>query len=847
MKQNNAVVAVMICLIASVGAAKVAELSLPAIWRVKLDPGEVGVKEKWFTGDLKEKNWRPISTHDWEGWDKQGLSKDVSFGWYRVEYQIPGAMQKKHVYLYFSAVDEEVWAWVNGQSVGEHTLAGEGLVGSKSKKRGRFWITPFSFEIKKFLKFDAMNQFTVRVRKGGGAGGGIWKPVHMFAADEPLSLNQMTKRAKTLNTKILQAKEPQVRYDVWTTYPYDPIFPDSEGPGRDSHSQPAIRQEAPSGSLARSFAGSIEAEGACGEFIPIALQVGNRGRSTLAIRLDFANVRHEKYHLLLRADRVEVRFVDYILTKLKQIVPDPLPRTDSANSIRIGPGKTGSFFVLINTRGMPAGRWKGHVRLTPLLAGPTLEIPFELKIAPVVLPDRMPIWITMWSYAPHYGWGTEGRGNNQPYFGLMRRTGVNVVQMSYRDGAPLPLLNDQGELVGMETVKFDQMLVRRKFTDQDLLVLGLTMHTRNTGRWGKSFMSEKWKRNFVKYLKMVVRHIRDNHGLDYDRWALYLTDENIGDFFVSVAKLTREADPKIRIWANRIEDLETTKKAEPYIDIFVPYSPWLSGKGRGFGRYPDSEKLMDGKGKPWWAYYHSWWRGKERTAYPRAMPDAPHNTLRKLPWLAWKLRLDGFGYWVYTAPRWWERYDGFPGVAPKGPFTNVGFIYMGHDGPITSRRLEAYRDGMEDYKLLWTVDQAAEAVGQDSQLVQKAREHIKSAVDDEMAKSDQPDVLLGWRRTLLEDAAALCSAVPLDVKITEVTTTTNTAKIKLTASKPVRVWTWLEGQDQWQFIDPSRETTTPTVEIPDLVPGQKCTIILVVGGPQGRQKVLVRKFTTKPW
>ena len=70
--------------------------------------------------------------------------------------------------------------------------------------------------------------------------------------------------------------------------------------------------------------------------------------------------------------------------------------------------------------GTPAGLWRGRVHLTPLRSGPDLEVPFELRVVPVVLPERVPIWVTFWSYSPGYGWGAEGRGKSKAYLDLMR-------------------------------------------------------------------------------------------------------------------------------------------------------------------------------------------------------------------------------------------------------------------------------------------------------------------------------------------------------------------------------------------------------------------------------------------
>lgn len=844
--RSTLVSVVVVGVIASAACAAVEPLALPVVWQVKLDPQDVGVKQNWYAPKIDDTKWKPLGTHDWEGWEKQGMAEGVDFAWYRVEHAIPETIQsKEYVYMYFSCVDEEAWVWLNGQRVGEHTLVSEEWVGVDSKMRNRMWITPFSFNIKPFLHSKGSNEFAVRIRRGGPAGGGIWKPVYLFASDEPLELEQMTGRAEGLNIQALEAKEPTIQYDVWTTNPYDPVYPNTKSSGPVKITQQGLGE-----SRAHSLVKSIGVVGACGEYVPVALHVRNHSDKMLPIRFDLAGVRHEPTKLLLRADRVLVHTIDYVLTRLKKLVPDPLPRADGSNALRVGPGETSSYFLLIDTRGMPAGLWKGRVALTPLRNGPKLEIPFELQVAPVVLPDRVPIWVSFWSFPPAYSWMTEGRGPNKPYMDLMRRTGTNVVQMSYRDGGPKPILDKNNDIVGIKVDEFDRMMARRQFTHHDYLVVGLTIR-RGTNRWGPHFLDDEhdqWKRNFVAYMKMLARHIRDNYGLAHDRWGLYMNDEHIGSDFVPLGKLVRQGDPDIQIWANRIEDLETTKKAEPYIDVIVPYSPWLSPKGLGHGKNAEAETFFLGTGKPWWAYRHAIARTPEMTAYPRGNPNSPHGMLRSRPWLAWKLKLQGYCFHPYTL-RWFQRYSGFPDSTPnRHSYTNVGFIYMGHNGPVTSRRLEAYRDGWEDYKLLWIVKQAAQIEGQDSQLAQQALAHIESSVDKVLAGASADD-LEQIRQTLIDDAVRLgSSAPPLTAVITDIDTTSRSATVRLSSSQPIRVWTWLNRDgNHRRFIDATRATNTPVVMIDNLVPAEQCKLTLVIGGPHGQQAVLQHELATKGW
>ena len=811
--------------------ADVAELVLPAMWQVKLDVEDAGIAGKWFAPDLNDKTWTPISTHKSVGWDQQGLPLHVGFAWYRTTMFVGMGFQKKHAYLYFSAVDEEAWVWVNGVSAGEHTCASEKLA------LPEIWKKPFFFDVTKLVRFERPNQFTVRVHNAAKMGG-VYKPVFLFTGDAPMALADMQGRAEAAIEKLRTSRKPEIRYEVWAGYAYDPVTPDAVPEGD------APPPEGPS--WGHSFVKEIQLNAACGELAPFAVHVRNRGAEELQMRMDLANVRHAERDFLVTADRVEARYVDYYLTRAGNVVPDPLPRTGGANCVYIPSGQTRSFFSLINTTGMPAGVWKGEVHVTPMRAGPILKLPFALDVAPVVLPGKMPIWVTMWEGNLNTRHADlDPRGGDEPYYDLLRRTGVNVVMFHYYYAIPWPVLDEAGVLTGINPVDFDRMLVRRRFgKDNFLLILIQATSSRRSEWWGKEFQSDQWNRNVVKYMRLLAAHIRTRHRIPDDRWALYLLDENIGEMFIALGKLVREADPTIRIWANRVEELDQVKKAEPYIDIYAPVRGHV-------GKFRESEAFLREKGKERWFYAHNgWFHDKTARSYHRHNPSSPHEIYRMDGWRAWDWNVRGMGYWVYGA--YFQRYSGLGGEYRKA---SPGFIYAGQHGPVTTRRLEAYREGLEDYKLLWITNRAAGVPGQEEQAVRKARADIGASHKEVVAKRGHPDVLLKWRKTLLEDAATLCAAAPLDVAVAKVETTPTSASIVLEASKPVRVWAWLwhgtrypsPGSRAWQFIASPEAGREPRVEIARLVPEEPCKVALVVGGPEGQQRVLDCQFRTKGW
>ena len=193
------------------GAPGVDSISLPPLWQVKLDPGEAGVREKWFSrtpGDGEGEDWQSISTHRWLGWDKQGMPEHVGFAWYRTREHLPetseGDWQETEIgrywaddyvgigwyrrafdspaipedgaaFLHFGAVDESCWVWINGIFVGSHDIGPDG------------WDKPFRLEITEALR-PGENHIAVRAENVAYAGG-IWQPVTLELYAPPTQPN----------------------------------------------------------------------------------------------------------------------------------------------------------------------------------------------------------------------------------------------------------------------------------------------------------------------------------------------------------------------------------------------------------------------------------------------------------------------------------------------------------------------------------------------------------------------------------------------------------------------------------------------------------------------------------
>ena len=155
---------------------------LPEPWKFKPDPDDEGLANGWFTPDFNDADWAEIRTDLEQGWDGQGFEEQrIGYGWYRQRLAAdPAAAVGRHRYLYFQAVDEDAYVYLDGKLIFEHTERTTGLTPNE------LWIRPFLVPLDDVWSGETDATLAVRVynRK---ALGGIWKPVFLAAAEGPLT------------------------------------------------------------------------------------------------------------------------------------------------------------------------------------------------------------------------------------------------------------------------------------------------------------------------------------------------------------------------------------------------------------------------------------------------------------------------------------------------------------------------------------------------------------------------------------------------------------------------------------------------------------------------------------
>ena len=170
--------------------SKVVIWALPPQWKFAPDPDDVGEREGYGKPGLDDAGWATVRTDTGSGWETQGFADYTGYGWYRQQLTVPTKLAAKHLYLYFGAVDEDAYVFINGQQAAEHSCKSTGL------SPDVIWLTPFSLAVRDRLRLGAASSLAVRVYNRLGMGG-VYKPVYLIGSDREIDAPIISKLLET--------------------------------------------------------------------------------------------------------------------------------------------------------------------------------------------------------------------------------------------------------------------------------------------------------------------------------------------------------------------------------------------------------------------------------------------------------------------------------------------------------------------------------------------------------------------------------------------------------------------------------------------------------------------------
>ncbi|NLC58536.1 MAG: DUF4091 domain-containing protein [Armatimonadetes bacterium] len=377
--------------------------------------------------------------------------------------------------------------------------------------------------------------------------------------------------------------------------------------------------------------------------------------------------------------------------------PDPFlegfPQAVPANTAR-------PVYLMVDVpRNAAPGRYRGTARVQVNLKGigpAQISVPLSLEVAPVTLPARPTLPVTHW-----FNIGNLCSWHKVP---LWSERFWEILRAYARDMAahrqtvtmvPLDTIDIYCDLEGkfvFDFSRFDRWV--ELFTSEGVGQRLEIMHFggREHGQWED--------KNFVLYPRSAIdrrtglrvpvapptevaaaieQHLIEKGWLE--RAVLHIADEPIT---LNVASW-REISRKIREGASRVKRIDAIHVAPSEVrgalEVMVPQLNYFSDFHSQF---------MEAKqqGAEVW-FYIAWVpQGK----FPNRLIDYPAIKTRIIPWMVHALDASGYLHWGLN---FWTPELKDVGFAPGDNW----IVYPGSDGPRSSLRWEAFRDGLEDYEL----------------------------------------------------------------------------------------------------------------------------------------------------
>jgi len=378
------------------------------------------------------------------------------------------------------------------------------------------------------------------------------------------------------------------------------------------------------------------------------------------------------------ARRVTFRRLIPVGSGRSERVFDALPELDLSRSVTLAPGEARQVWLVIDTHGLEPETHEITLYLASLTRQPTVApVPLKIEVWPVALPVDVFKKINWSSFDPSVTSDQSVRD--------MIDHGVNVI---YGPGLPTIPVDENGTLAGeIDWASFDAGLER---VPGYFVMLWPSPPGR---KWPEGVNpaaeSEPYFNGFRTAVREMAAHLRDR-GFPYSQWAFYPIDEpwNTGATNVAqlkqFAEMVKRADSEAMVYADpaggvRAEYLDEFKGL---IDIWQPEINHLK-------RDPALLEWFRQNARHFWAY--------EATGPGKDL--LPLGYYRAYGWLAWRLGVEGTGYWVYRGEDlWW----------PVGD-TDYSAVYPTDRSVVPSRRWEADRDGVEDYRALYVLRREIEA------------------------------------------------------------------------------------------------------------------------------------------
>lgn len=373
--------------------------------------------------------------------------------------------------------------------------------------------------------------------------------------------------------------------------------------------------------------------------------------------------------------QIEVREVVPVVAANHETIGDALRLLENGE-VSIKPGESRQIWLTLLAGAAASGDYAGKASVGFIQDNlPAKNFSLRVKVWPAAFPEQQHVSVNTW---PYLNWRPIEKFPAQAARDLFVHH-ANVVVLH---PAQIPWPNFRAGGAGDADYTGTDEVLSYNRGGRRLFFLGFNDKERRTFGGRYEFMSATWKLVFKKWVKEWVVHLKAQ-GLGYRDFAFYPVDEpensELVGYLIDTANLIKEADPNIQVFTTMGKPLASMDlyRLSRVVDIFQ----------MDIRTYSSLQKtVLAGLGKEIWSY----------TALGGGKQAEPLGYYRMQAWKAFSNGLTGIGFWAYadTGPSG-TAWDDFDGTRP-----DYSVVYEGISGIVSSKRWEAWREGVEDYELL---------------------------------------------------------------------------------------------------------------------------------------------------
>lgn len=400
---------------------------------------------------------------------------------------------------------------------------------------------------------------------------------------------------------------------------------------------------------------------------------------------------------------------EHLVAKAPCDLPDPLLED---RSISVDAAKNQPIWLTVYVpKGAAPGKYTATVEIDG--DGETASVPVQVTVHPFTLPDKRTLHVTNWFSVGNFAKAHAVDEYSEAFWKRLE-VWAKVMADHRQDTIITPILslikgNDDGKGdLTFDFSRFDRWVELFKRAGVIGTIEGGHLGGRNDwtapefdgyypvitlpdGSTRKNpavkATSEEYRLFLSQFLPALEKHLEAQGWLEH--YIQHLADEPISENAESYKKAAgyiRKYAPKIKII-----DACMCSQLTGSLDIWVPQPQHYDSEMKFF-------KERQKAGDEVWIYTCLSPKGK----YMNRFIDYPLLDVRLLHWANFKYDLPGYLHWGFN---YWTG-DPFVDLEPNWggetylPPGDSHIVYPGKRGPLSSIRLEAMRDGIEDYELL---------------------------------------------------------------------------------------------------------------------------------------------------